>query len=382
MYLCSRFSGKRWTRTVGLVILLAGALLLASCGDFFTPVTGGSGGGGGGGTGGTPKFAYTANFSGGAAGSVSAFTVNSSTGALTETLGSPFAAGTGPVALGADVNGKFLYVSHQGGGVAAYTINRNDGTLTLVNTALYNTGASPSGIAVDPQARYVYVANNGSSDISSFTINSSTGALTPLANTTAAGGAPVNAIEDPTGHFVYVPLGAGGTGVFKINSDGSLASVDTVKPAPCAASYDVALDSNSRFAYTVDNSGSVCGYAVNASNGDLMLITTTAVPAGTKPVAVAVAGGNKYLFVANQGSNNVSAYAINSDGTLAAVSGSPFAAGNTPVALSVDPSSSFVYVANFNDSTVTLFKIGSNGALSSSGTAQAGLNPNAVVVTQ
>jgi 6-phosphogluconolactonase (cycloisomerase 2 family) len=132
----------------------------------------------------------------------------------------------------------------------------------------------------------------------------------------------------------------------------------------------------------VDNTGSVCGYAVNASNGDLTLITTTAVPAGTKPIAAAVAGGNKYLYVANQGSNNVSAYVVNADGSLAGVSGSPFAAGNTPVALSVDPSGTFVYVGNFNDNTLTLFKIGSNGALSSSGTAQTGLNPNAVVVTQ
>src|SRR5271165_5525016 len=53
----------------------------------------------------------------------------------------------------------------------------------------------------------------------------------------------------------------------------------------------------------------------------------------------------RYVFVANQLSNDISAFAINSaDGALVAVNGSPFAAaGTTPTALAVDPNGEFLY---------------------------------------
>ena len=52
-------------------------------------------------------------------------------------------------------------------------------------------------------------------------------------------------------------------------------------------------------------------------------------------------------YVANQGSNDVSAYTFSSTtGVLTAVSGSPFSAGTTPSAVAVSSNGLFVYVAN------------------------------------
>jgi 6-phosphogluconolactonase (cycloisomerase 2 family) len=46
---------------------------------------------------------------------------------------------------------------------------------------------------------------------------------------------------------------------------------------------------------------------------------------------VTVSPNGSFLYVANGGSNNVSAFTINSStGVLAAVAGSPFSAGTTP----------------------------------------------------
>ncbi|MEA3175323.1 MAG: hypothetical protein QOF42_2734, partial [Gammaproteobacteria bacterium] len=55
----------------------------------------------------------------------------------------------------------------------------------------------------------------------------------------------------------------------------------------------------------------------------------------------------RFAYVANQLSNNLSAYAINASGALGAIAGSPFATTEaTPFALTVDPNGQFLYVVN------------------------------------
>ena len=52
------------------------------------------------------------------------------------------------------------------------------------------------------------------------------------------------------------------------------------------------------------------------------------------------------MFVANEVSNDISAYRIGSDGALTAIPGSPFAGDIGPYALAVDPTGKFLYVVN------------------------------------
>ena len=52
-----------------------------------------------------------------------------------------------------------------------------------------------------------------------------------------------------------------------------------------------------------------------------------------------------FVYAANNGSNNVSAYSVTSStGALTAVSGSPFAAGTAPTAIAADPRGKFVFM--------------------------------------
>jgi 6-phosphogluconolactonase (cycloisomerase 2 family) len=63
----------------------------------------------------------------------------------------------------------------------------------------------------------------------------------------------------------------------------------------------------------------------------------------------AARGGNEFLYVVNQSSNNVSGYKINATtGALTKITGSPFKAGSQPSGLAVDPAGKFVYVSNQN----------------------------------
>ncbi len=71
----------------------------------------------------TGKFAYVANYT---SDNVSAYS-HGSNGALTElkSLGSPFAAGGGPISVTVDPTGKFVYVANSLGSndVSAYTVH-------------------------------------------------------------------------------------------------------------------------------------------------------------------------------------------------------------------------------------------------------------------
>jgi 6-phosphogluconolactonase len=91
----------------------------------------------------------------------------------------------------------------------------------------------------------------------------------------------------------------------------------------------------------------------------------------------------RFAFVANSGSNNVSAYLIdNSSGALTAVAGSPFATAANPSAVTVDPNGQFAYVVNAGSNNVSAYTIdtttGAPTAIAGSPFA-AGANPSGIV---
>ncbi len=140
------------------------------------------------------KFVYVANYNDGAEGSVSAYTIDQQTGALTAIKGSPFKAGSGAGAIAADPDDKFVYVADFGAdqssakNLNAYTINATSGALTQVKGSPYKTGSGPSGIAVDPAGAFLYVTLAGANGIFGESINATSGSLTPVKGSPFSGG--------------------------------------------------------------------------------------------------------------------------------------------------------------------------------------------------
>jgi 6-phosphogluconolactonase (cycloisomerase 2 family) len=122
-------------------------------------------------------------------GSISAFTIDSSTGALAPVPGNPQ-----PIAvrgaLSIDPMDRFLLVPEISG-VSVYAINITSGALSAVAGSPFSAGTDPSVVSVDPTDRFVYVVNDGSADVSEFTLES-TGALTPLTES------PVPVVSNPS----------------------------------------------------------------------------------------------------------------------------------------------------------------------------------------
>jgi len=126
-------------------------------------------------------------------------------GTLTAVTGSPFSAGIGPVAIAADPAFNFLYVlDKQSSQISEYSYAPGSGVLSPLNTPAVSTGLTPFslviisgttgtniGTTLTNPTDFVFVANNGASTVSAFTLNTTSGVLTPLgAPTTVNGGNP------------------------------------------------------------------------------------------------------------------------------------------------------------------------------------------------
>jgi 6-phosphogluconolactonase len=119
----------------------------------------------------TGSFVYTALLN-----QVAAFSVNSTTGALTSVPGSPFPAGNGAFVFAQSNN--FLYVVNVADAtISGYSIDSSSGALTPLPGSPF---LSDAGIlATDPSGKYLYVSSGGiPPGVQGYNIDSSTGALT------------------------------------------------------------------------------------------------------------------------------------------------------------------------------------------------------------
>ncbi|MDQ6951635.1 MAG: beta-propeller fold lactonase family protein [Mariprofundales bacterium] len=139
------------------------------------------------------KFLYVTNA---VSGDIYRYAINATSGALTAT-GTPISTGTLPSAMAIDPSGRFAYVANAGSTstpgttVSAYTINATSGVLTAMTGSPFTTGSAPSSITIDPSGKFIFVANSGANQVSAYTINATTGALTS-AGTASAGGIPIS----------------------------------------------------------------------------------------------------------------------------------------------------------------------------------------------
>jgi YVTN family beta-propeller protein len=132
------------------------------------------------------KFAYVANSG---SNDVSMYTINAATGALTS-IGTVATAGHA-ASVAVDPSGRFAYLANclvmsdldcwsegagSAGSVSMYTIDAATGALTSIGTIA--AGSFSSSIAIDPSGKFSYVTNFHSNSISMYSIDPASGALT------------------------------------------------------------------------------------------------------------------------------------------------------------------------------------------------------------
>ena len=343
-----------------------------------------------------PEFAYALTGY-----AVSMYTVDSCTGAFTATTPTSVATGYALPQQGAeqmvvDPLGRFAYVANLVSNasdlstISMYTINSTTGVLTPTTPATVPTGWFPQGIAIDPLGRFVYTANSDDSSVSMFTINQTTGVLTPTTPASVSTMIPGEPLSqpgfltvDPTGRFLYVSA---------LDSDGATVSMFTINqttgvltptsPATVITDgipFQVVVTPSGKFAYVVNNLAggdqtvAVSQYTVNSATGVLTQNSSYGVSAGSGPTAIAVDPTSRFAYVVNRLDNTVSMYAIDPNTgnlTLNSTATNPtatIATGTEPFRIDFDPAGKFLYVTN-EGSAASIYTVNSDGTLTNAGT--------------
>ncbi len=131
-------------------------------------------------------------------------------------------------------------------------------------------------------------------------------------------------------------------------------------PKPVTFTYVPAENGNFVYGYLISPTPSTSPGPKSprtAVSGGLTPVPGSPFAAGSQAVASASALG-KFVYVANYGSNNLSAFKIDqSTGALTPITGSPFAVGGGPFSVTVDPSGRLLYVGNSSSSNLSAFTI-------------------------
>ncbi len=235
-----------------------------------------------------------------------------------------------------------------------------------VHQAAAATAASGVAVAVKPGGKYAYVADRDKGTVTAFQIDPAvSGKFLPLADgAVPAEALPSDIAVDLNGWYLYVTnAGDNSLSIYYIDPDTGLPK--PVRGSPVSTGQRpvaITLDPASRYAYVVNNgSDNISIYRYRNNVTPLIFESVrhgSPYAAGKAPVALAVDPTGRYAYVANTGSNDISAYRIHHQtGALSALPGSPFKAGQHPLALATHPNGRFLYVINRDSADLTLYRI-------------------------
>lgn len=276
---------------------------------------------------------------------------------------------------------RFAYVTNSNdNSVSIYTVNASTGQLR--HNGYVATGNIPYSVSVDPSGRFAYVANLGGNSVSTYAINASTGALSRVGADVATGTAPYSVTVHPSGRFAYAASEASETvSAYRIDaSSGALTQIDCGGGVGCyganfatgSSPFPVTVDPSGKFAYVVNNgSNDISAYAINASSGALVRVNCGGgagcnganFAAATNPYGIAIDPTGRFVYITNTNTDSVSIYTINtSNGALTTIS-TGVVAGTFPVSITVDPTGKFAYVANQSSGDVSAYAINTSTGL-------------------
>lgn len=184
----------------------------------------------------TNKFAFVVSL---ATDMVSQFSFDTTTGKLTPnsapTVKLP--AGTGPRHLAFHPNGKFAYlIAETKYSLTAYSYDAALGQLTSLNNSLSllpagtdGTGNTGAEVVVAPSGNFVYGSNRGNDSIATFSIDSATGKITFMGTTPSGGNIPWSMTLSADGKLLLVANESGNVTSFSVNvTTGALTKLKSI----------------------------------------------------------------------------------------------------------------------------------------------------------
>ncbi|MGA3081976.1 MAG: hypothetical protein ABSD44_11405 [Terracidiphilus sp.] len=289
---------------------------------------------------------------GGSSGSISGFSISSSTLA-TIPGGSQPVSGATAVAI-APSGEAFLYVASTTNGITLYPITSTGALSSGVN---FNGDTQAEALAVDPSGKWLLDAS-GAGTLTAYPITS-TGTLDP---TRTAQPQPLASIAveprgitiSPNGAIVAVALGSAGTQAFGFSSGTLEPGATPIKPTNTSSgtAISVATDPQSRFLYigeiasnSTANSGGLRVFTIAGGNLTEINASNPTSSGGVAPNFILPIASGDYVYVANgegatSSTGNITGFAVTASGIS---TGSTVAAGADPLGLAEDSTGDWVF---------------------------------------
>lgn len=259
-------------------------------------------------------------------GAVSVFSIGSG-GSLTEVSGSPFFVQPAPVTTVAFASYDFIDVATT---ATVFPTNSINGVQNAVCSDVGNAA---------PTSEYLYALDTLGNQVFEFQVDTSTGALTSITNTSGSGqpptvttdAVPVGVAVDPCDRFVYVSnsqsnkvSGYAICNLLATQPGGCSQSQNTLPPAgllqiagspvslPGSANGAgaIVVDPYGKFVYVLGtNSNTISMLKISPISGSLTPNASTTAT-GLKPTSIAIRSDDTWMFVTNYNSASVSQYAI------------------------------------------------------------------------
>ncbi len=358
----------------------------------------------------TTRYVFVADYSQSA---VWAYSVNPSTGILEPVGSTPFKSGEHSYQAVLTPGLSFLYVANRGRAdgvcgkgcnISGYAVDHISGRLDKLDGSPYLAGSGPVAISMHPSGEFIYVVNVISNDLYAYARDPN-GNLKQTGPPHAVGTHPFFVTTNPSGQFLYVGNQDDGTISAFTTGKG-----DELKPIPGPPfrsglrPRSMTIDPTGRFAYVVNYgvnpyesresacvgtygnaSGKGCTisvFGIDQNTGALSQIEGSPFESdGINPLMSVMDSYGKYLFVVNVTSNDISVFEADAKmGSIRRVPGSPFSTAREPVSVALDWSDSFLYVLSASSHNISQFAVEDNGRLHPIGTpVPAGLGPTSIV---
>ncbi len=303
--------------------------------------------------------AYVANWS---SNDVAQLDVNPDTGALTvrevvKTRSGPWAFVLAESAQASPARAQvFVALGAKGLGWA------DNGDLTALQPQ--STAGVVSALATGPGQRLIYAIDRATDSLTAWRVDES-GDIKPVADgRVATGDAPSDVSIDHNGWYAYVTnVGDNTMSVYFIDKDSG--QPKPVRGSPFKTGKQptfISLDPAARYAYVVNTGDDTVSVYRYRSNTTPLVFETISYGSpfatGKAPEAIEIDPTGRYAYVANAGSNDVSAYRIHHQtGALVALPGSPFKVGQKPQSLLAHPNGRWLFVANHDSRDISVFRI-------------------------
>ena len=208
---------------------------------------------------------------------------NITAGNATQAAGSPFATGTGdPFSCTFSRDGHYLYTGGTSGNdIAGFSVDAGTGALTALTGSPFNSGAlAPTAYVTDSAGR-LFLANRTLNQVRVFT--TSDGLPSPVLSGPIASGLTdaVHGVLHPAGYYLVADRIGNRVGVYRIEDSGPSTTLTAVVGSPFAAGGTLtdilALNQSGAYLFAANGtSRNITAFTVNAGTGALTSPVTQA----------------------------------------------------------------------------------------------------------